>query len=163
MLNNIDNQKNDAVETLPATPAPVLTPVVMPQRSGFQEFDDLYIAEYLRYPEKGKTAALRRSGHPNVTRARAWQIHDRLSERIDSQLNKLIKADAALGRATLVSLCKSSQSDSVRAACATKLMEYADKTKPQRILFETDSLCDIDKEIEQLQERIKAAQNIPES
>ena len=42
--------------------------------------------------------------------------------------------------------------------------EYADKTKPQRIIFETDSLGDVEKEIEQQQQqRIKAAQNIPDS
>ena len=159
----MNSQKTDTVELLPAPVVLALTPAVKLHRVGFQEYDELYINEYLRYPEKGKLKALKRAGYPNATRQRAWQIHNRLSERIDKELDKLIKQDAALGRATLVSLCKSSQSDSVRAGCAAKLMEYADKTKMQRILYEPASLDDIDKEIEQLQQSIKAAQNIPDA
>lgn len=149
-------------DDMPASVAGEFIPATTQRKVVEKSLDESYIREYLRHPENGKLAALRKAGHPNPTRQGAYQLHARLSERIDKDLDKLIKQDAALGRATLVSLCKSSQSDSVRAACAAKLMEYADKTKPQRIIHETASVSDIDKEIEQIQQRIKQGQNIPE-
>lgn len=145
-----------------ATIAGEYMPVDKPLKTVEKSLDQSYIYEYLKFPEKGKLSALRLAGHHAPTRQLAYQLHNRLSGQIDKELDKLIKQDAALGRATLVSLCKSSQSDSVRAACAAKLMEYADKTKPQRIIYETDNVADIDKEIAQLQERIKTGMNSPE-
>lgn len=161
MLEITHENKSTTQDNIPAILAGDYLPADKPDRLINNAYDDDYITEYLRYPEKGKRQALERAGHPNPTRQFAWRMHDRLSDRIDKALDKLIKQDAALGRATLVSLCKSSQSDSVRAACAAKLMEYADKTKPQRIIHETANVEDIDKEIEQIQERIKAGMNVP--
>ena len=127
------------------------------------EIDQGYIHAYIRNPKAGKTAALRAAGHPNPTRARAWQIHDRLADRIDKELDRVIKQDAALGRATLVHLCKAANSEQVQCAAAVKLMEYADKAKPQRVIHEQQTIDDIDREIEVLTERIRARQNLPDT
>ena len=136
-------------------------PVIKPERVGHQEYDEEYIRQYLRHPEKGKLSALERAQHPHPTRQIAWRMHHRLADKIDRELDKLIKQDAALGRATLVHLTKNAQSESVKAACASKLMEYADKTKPQHVIHRIDTVEDIDAEIEQLQKRIKAGMNEP--
>ena len=134
-----------------------LMPAATADRLPEKSLDDDYIREYLREPAKGKTDALRRAGHPNPTRQRAYQLHARLADKIDKALDKQIKQDAALGRATLVELCKHSTSDSVRAACAAKLMEYADKAKPQRVIHEAAKLSDIDSEIAAIQRRLSEA------
>ena len=128
-------------------------------------YDELYIQSYLEHPEQGKVAALRAAGHPNPTRQRAWQIHSRLEQDIDKRLDKLIMQDAALGRSVLVQLAKTASSDSVKSTCATKLMEFAGKQRPDRLIVENRTPDDIDAEIAAVQKRILEAQgeDIPES
>ena len=144
-----------------ATIAGEYMPVDKPLKTIEKSLDDSYIYEYLKFPEKGKLSALRLAGHQAPTRQLAYQLHNRLADKIDRELDKLIKQDAALGRATLVHLTKHAQSESVKAACASKLMEYADKTKPQHVIHRIDTVEDIDAEIEQIQQRIKAGMNEP--
>ena len=129
-----------------------------------EEIDERYIKAYLSQPERGKKQALISAGHPNPTRQRAWQIHERLLEQIDKRLDRLILQDAALGRSVLISLAKNSDSDAVRASSASKLMEYAGKQKPDRLIIENRSPEDIDAEIALVQQRILEAQgeDIPE-
>lgn len=136
---------------------------ILDKRLSPNEIDQRYITAYLRDPRAGKTAALRAAGHPNPSRARAWQIHDRLADRIDKELDRMIKQDAALGRATLVHLCQNANSEQVQCAAAVKLMEYADKAKPQKVIHETQSIDDIDREIQVLTDRIRARQNLPDT
>ena len=144
---------------LTTTSAGEYLPADKPDRLDNKAFDDDYIRQYLRHPEKGKLAALRKANHPDPTRQKAWHLHHRLADKIDRELDKLIKQDAALGRATLVHLTKNAQSESVQAACAAKLMEYADKTKPQHVIHRMDTVEDLDAEIEQIQKRIAAGMN----
>ena len=161
MLAITDENNFSTSDNVPVVIPPEYIPAAKHERIKEKSFDEQYIQEYLRYPEKGKLDALRRAGHPNATRSKAWDLHNRLESQIDKALDKLIKQDAALGRSTLVHLTKNAQSESVRAACASKLMEYGDKAKPQRIVYEVDKVEDIDKEIEQIQKRIKAGMNTP--
>lgn len=129
-----------------------------------EEIDERYIKAFLEHPEKTKKDILFDAGHPNPTRQRAWQIHERLLDQIDKHLDRLILQDAALGRSVLVHLAKSSDSDAVRASSASKLMEYAGKQKPDRLIVENRSPDDIDAEIALVQQRILEAQgeDIPE-
>lgn len=129
-----------------------------------EEIDERYIKAYLEHPEKSKKDALTEAGHPSPTRQRAWQIHERLIDQIDKHLDRLILQDAALGRSVLIHLAKSSDSDAVRASSASKLMEYAGKQKPERLIVENRSPEDIDAEIALVQQRILEAQgeDIPE-
>jgi len=122
------------------------------------EIDERYIQAYLDNPGSGKLWALNTAGHPNPTPQRAWQVHDRLSDQIDKRLDKLILSDAALGRSVLVDLAKNSDSDSVKASSASRLMEYAGKQKPDRLIVESRSTDDIDAEIAAVQKRILEAQ-----
>lgn len=139
--------------------------VEQPKRLSPEEIDELYIMAFLDNPAGSKINALRKAGHPKPTPQRAWQIHDRLAEQIDKRLDKLIMQDAALGRSTLVELCKSANSDAVRASSAAKLMEYAGKQKPDRLIVENRTPEAIDIEIAAVQKRILEAQgdDVPES
>lgn len=123
-----------------------------------EEIDDRYIDAFLRHPEKSKKEALAAAGHPNPTPQRAWQIHERLLSQIDKGLDKLILQDAALGRSVLVDLALNSDSDAVRGSSASKLMEYAGKQKPDRLIVESREPEDIDAEIAAIQRRILIAQ-----
>jgi len=125
-----------------------------------EQLDERYIAAYLDNPAGTKIEALRKAGHPNPTPQRAYHIHERLAEQIDKQLDKLIKQDAALGRATIIDLCKKADSEAVRAQCAQKLMDYAGKQKPERLQIEHKTPDDIDTEIQAIQRRIQDAQGI---
>ena len=85
-------------------------------------------------------------------------------DQIDKHLDRLILQDAALGRSVLIHLAKNSDSDAVRGSSASKLMEYAGKQKPDRLIVESRSPEDIDAEIALVQQRILEAQgeDIPE-
>ena len=130
-----------------------------------EEIDERYINAFLEHPEKSKTAALTVAGHPNPTPQRAWQIHERLLSQIDKGLDKLILQDAALGRSVLIDLALNSDSDAVRGSSASKLMEYAGKQKPDRLIVESREPEDIEAEIAIIQRRILIAQGeeVPES
>jgi len=129
-----------------------------------EEIDERYICAFLKHPERSKKAALIAAGHPNPTSQRAWQIHERLLNQIDKGLDKLILQDAALGRSVLVDLALNSESDAVRGSSASKLMEYAGKQKPDRLVVESRTPEDIDAEIAIIQKRILLAQgeDVPE-
>ena len=163
MLQLSTENKTATTTPLTATISGAYMPMDKPDRMENKAFDDDYIRQYLRHPEKGKLSALERANHPAPTRQKAWHLHHRLADKIDRELDKLIKQDAALGRATLVHLTKHAQSESVKAACASKLMEYADKTKPQHVIHRVDTVEDIDAEIAQIQKRIKAGMNEPDT
>lgn len=130
-----------------------------------EEIDERYINAYLEHPDRSKTFALIAAGHPNPTPQRAWQIHERLLSQIDKGLDKLILQDAALGRSVLVDLALNSDSDAVRGSSASKLMEYAGKQKPDRLIVESREPEDIDAEIAAIQRRILIAQGeeVPDS
>lgn len=123
-----------------------------------EEIDERYIQAYLEHPERSKKEALIAAGHPNPTPQRAWQIHERLLSQIDKGLDRLILQDAALGRSVLVDLALNSDSDAVRGSSASKLMEYAGKQKPDRLIVESREPEDIDAEIAAIQKRILIAQ-----
>lgn len=123
-----------------------------------EEIDERYINAYLEHPERSKTFALIAAGHPNPTAQRAYQIHERLLSQIDKGLDKLILQDAALGRSVLIDLALNSDSDAVRGSSASKLMEYAGKQKPDRLVVESRTPDDIDAEIAIIQRRILLAQ-----
>ena len=135
-----------------------IDPIDTVERLRPEEIDERYIQAYLEQPGKGKIDALRTAGHPHPTRQRAWQLHERLLDQIDKELDRLILQDAALGRSVLVDLAKSSQSDSVKASSASKLMEYAGKQKADRVIVENRSFEDIDAEIALVKKRILEAQ-----
>lgn len=127
-------------------------------------YDKQYIDAYLADPVAGKLEALRVSGYPNPTRGRAWEIHKRLAKDIDKELDQLLLQDGALGRGVLVALAKTSTSDSVKFSSASKLMDYAGKSKADKLIIEHRSTEQIDTEIEAIQMRILEAQgDTPES
>lgn len=142
----------------------VLMPEKPQKRLSPEELDELYIEAWLEQPDGTKLDALRKAGHPNPSRQRAWQIHNRLSAEIDRRLDAKIQENAALGLSTLVKLTKKAKSEAVQAQCASKLMEYAGKQKPDRVIIENRSPEDIDAEIAAIQRRILEAQgeDVPE-
>lgn len=150
----VDNQEGFIAES----------PINKVKRLNPEEIDERYIRAFLNHPEQSKTTALAVAGHPNPTSQRAYQIHERLLDKIDQGLDKLILQDAALGRRVLVNLALHSSSDAVRGSSASKLMEYAGKQKPDRIVVESRAPEDIDAEIAILQRRILIAQgeDVPE-
>ena len=137
--------------------------VIVPDPSKNKQFDSQYITAYLDNPEAGKLAALSKTDHPKPTRQKAWDLHKRLSARIDAELDLRICEGAAVGYAMTLKLAKGAESEAVQAQCSGKLMEYGDKSKPQRIQIETiESQADIDAEIAVLTERINKAVPEPE-
>lgn len=129
-----------------------------------KEFDREYIRAYLDAPENGKLAALRKTSHPNPTRTRAWDLHNRLKATINSELDAMIIDGAAVGYNTTLKLAKGADSESVQAKCAENLMAWGDKTKPAKIeVLHTDSAETMDAEIAILTERIAKATNTTET
>ena len=123
-----------------------------------KQFDSQYIIAFLDNAQAGKLAALCKTDHPNPTRQKAWDLHRRLAARIDAELDLRICEGAAVGYAMTLKLAKGAESEAVQAQCSSKLMEYGDKSKPQRIQIETiESQADIDAEIAMLTERISQA------
>lgn len=127
-----------------------------------KEFDARYIIAYLDNPAGGKVAALRKAGHPNPERQKAWAMHKRLLSTINAEFDARIMEGASVGYVQTLKLCTDADSESVQAQCAAKLMEYGDKNKPQKIQVEhVDSVEDMDKEIELLTLRIAKSSGQP--
>lgn len=159
----MDKLNDTKPEQLASEPLADCTETKAPRMSP-EAIDELYIEAWLDNPMGTKLDALRRAGHPNPSRQRAWQIHNRLEAEIDKRLDKQIQEQAAIGHKTLVELTKAAKSEAVRAQCASKLMDYAGKQKPDRLVIENRDPDDIDAEIAAVQKRILEAQgeDIPE-
>ncbi len=121
--------------------------------------DDQYIHFYLENPTN-KTEALRRAAESlnvqtPVHRQKAYDIHHRLKRRINKLLEERMLDGAALGYTVMIDLAQHSDSDSVRAACAAKLVEYSGRNKPAQAT-EQPGREDIKSAIEQTKARIYA-------
>ncbi len=119
--------------------------------------DDYYIDNYIEDP-RCKVKALRKAARQakagiNVTRQKAYQIHKRLSYRIEQIANERMLEGGLVGFNILMKLAIGSELDNVRAMCASKLVEYAGKNKPVDIKVIKDR-GDIKAEIEQTKARI---------
>lgn len=113
------------------------------------ELDSKYIKHYLNKTKAGKTAALQAAYieagmNRKATRGRAWDMHNRLRNEINKQLLIQSDDDKALGRNVLRELCKSADSESVRASTAQTLAKglYPD-VKP----VEAKTIDDLDSAI----------------
>ena len=73
-----------------------------------------------------------------VHRQRAQEIDNRLKHKIDKDLNDRIADGASLGYSVLFELAVAADNDNVRAACASKLIEYAGKNKPAEVVDKSD-------------------------
>lgn len=134
------------------------------ERDEYKKYDSDYIRAYLDAPSLGKLHALTIAGHPKPTRQRAWTIHNRLKAEIDRQFDERITEGAAVGYTQTLKLCTNADSETVQAQCATKLMEYGDKSKPQKVIIEhKESAEELDAEIAILTERINKAAPKPDT
>lgn len=128
-------------------------------RSTWYEWDEAYIDAYLNNPKGGQLQALQACGHPNPTKQFANVIHRRLRDRIEKELNELIKDGAAVGYKVLRLLAEDSDNDGVRLNAAKALMDYAGK-KPSDVLVvhEVRDEAELDKEIQRLSKIIQDAE-----
>jgi|GEM_PF-5761158 len=129
--------------------------------------DSYYIEEYLEAPAKKSEAYLKAYDRYcndcktqgieayNVNRDYARQyaksIHDRLRDRINTELYKLADDDKALGRRVLRELANKAESESVKAQCASNL---AKGLYPEHIVTKSETIEDIDRELKQLEQDI---------
>ena len=130
--------------------------------------DDYYIQAFLEEPYNKKEAYLKAYAQYlqdcddqgietyRVNEKYAYQyaksIHDRLRERISTELYKLAEDDKSLGRSILRKLAKNAESESVQAQCAANL---AKGLYPDVQITKQETMEDIDKALEQTQREIE--------
>ena len=130
-----------------------------PLRMSAGSIDEHYIDIYLDNPSN-KTEALRRAAELagidcDVSRQRAREVHRRFQHRIESGLIKRMMEGATLGYSVLYKMtADESTSESVRAKCASLLIEYAGKNKPDLHQNTNRNRTNIKEEIKQTQLRI---------
>jgi len=117
--------------------------------------DEKYIDAYLDNPFKGKTEALRTAMSEaglegNATRQRAYDIHERLRDRIEVAMIKLASDARALGLNKLIALLDA-DSESIQAQVATTLTK---SVFPDVQVTKQETIEDIDEAIRKAEEEI---------
>lgn len=136
-----------------------LIPAEKPLRITAGLLDEHYIDIYLDNPSN-KTEALRKAAkiagvYCDVSRQRAREIHRRLQHRIESGLVRRMMEGATLGYGVLYKMtADENTSEAVRAKCASLLIEYAGKSKPDLNPNSNRNRANIKEEIKQTQIRI---------
>lgn len=126
--------------------------------------DDYYINAYLDNPEN-KTAAYKvaceqigKTYDNKYAPQYARSLHKRLESQISKQLDELEIEDAALARSKLRHVLKNSENEAAIIAAAKELA----RKRVQKISVEqVETPDDIQEQIEAVQKRILAAQNLP--
>jgi len=121
--------------------------------------DDHYIEAYEKNPLSKKIDLLRTAIKSagismQATRQRAYEIHNRLSETLEKRLMRAVKDARRLGLNVVMELAQKSESDSVRATCGLALTK---DIMPDVTISKQESIEDIDKELEQIEEDIHQA------
>ncbi len=119
--------------------------------------DDQYIYEYINDP-RSKINALRKAVKVtgidcHVSRSRAFDIHKRLSHRIEQAVTEMSMEGATLGFSILIDMACNSESDQVKVVAAKSLIEYAGKNKPSEQI-NARSRDNLKEQIEQTKARI---------
>jgi hypothetical protein len=114
-------------------------------------YDDNYIKAFTEHPELGKKQALIAAGYVgDYAKQEAYRIHNRLREEIEKVLDDKILEGAHIGHQTLVELCKSSESEAVKAKVAKDLIDYAGRKAGERITITNEKT---DEELDQVSEQ----------
>jgi len=136
-----------------------LLPVAKQKRMSAGTLDEHYIDIYLDNPSN-KTKALEKAAKAagiecDTSRQRASEIHRRLQHKIEARLIQRIMDGATLGYSVLYQMAADEETNpSVRAKCASLLIEYAGKNKPDTNSKTSRSRIDIKAEIKKTQIRI---------
>jgi hypothetical protein len=125
--------------------------------------DEHYILAVLENPFESQLANLSRAMitaeiDGRATRQRAYEIHDRLRDRIDTEILKMAKDARAMGLSTLMSLCKSADSEAVKAQVATTLTK---DLFPHISIKKTQSIDDMETELQELRDKREKATGKP--
>lgn len=143
-MNSIDKVSNE-IKVIPATEQGRRSPFTL---------DELYIKCYTENPARGKQAALLAAGFTGANPAqRAFQMHQRLKRQINEVLAEKMNAGIHVGQNVLIELAVGAESESVRAASASKLIEHGIKYQPPAEQKRTKA--ELEKSIEGVQARLK--------
>ena len=148
----MDYVKNESIEG-------ELIPIDKPARMRVGALDEAYIEAYLDNPSSKYGALIKAAEitgeHCHISTARACQIHTRLAHKIDTELTRRIMEGATLGYSVLYKMAADEQtSESVRAKCASLLIEYAGKSKIDKTAIKNRSRSSILEDIKITQDRI---------
>ncbi len=125
------------------------------------EFDESYIKAYLDAPQLGKSAAYRLATGDNgpCYRQRANTLHLRLQREINERLKDKVLGSIGYGLNVLFDLAENSKSENIRAAVASKLVDFGLKFTPPDSMKERPIKTreELEADITATQERIKLA------
>ena len=114
-----------------------------------------YLIAYERYCVDCKQQGIEPHNiNKDYARQYAKVLHERLRDRIQSELYRLSEDDQSLGRSVLRDLAKNATSESVQATCASQL---AKGLYPDIQITKQESIEDIDQELKQLEQQINTA------
>jgi len=136
-----------------------LIPAEKQKRISAGSLDEHYISIYLDNPSN-KTKALEKAAKAagvdcDTSRQRAGEIHRRLQHKIEARLNQRIMDGATLGYSVLYQITADEDTaPAIRAKCASLLIEYAGKNKPDTNKQTDRNRIDIRAEIKRTQLRI---------
>ena len=124
--------------------------------------DEHYIECALEYPFAKNIDNLRKAyelaGIDQVaTRQRAYEIHERLRDRIDTELLKKAKDARRMGLTVLMDLAQNADSESVKAQVSTTLTK---DLFPNVSIKKTQTIEEIDAEIAQLQKELNEGKEL---
>lgn len=129
---NTTLQQEDSTELMPFDGELLIDDTPKKKRASPYQYDEAYIEAFIAAPHLGKTNAMR-VAVPNVTshiRKRAHELHARLEPQINELLRQKVLSCTHFGMNVLFDLASNSDSDSVKAACAGRLVELGLKMAP---------------------------------
>lgn len=159
-MNTTDEQDTTELTNVNGELLPIV-PALKNIRAQPCEYDEKYISAYIENPHLGKSAAYKKAtgDTTSYSRQRAYVLHQRLAKQIDERLKERVLGCIGFGMNTLFELAQNSESDSVRAGCASKLVELGMRVQPPEMQKpETRSREQILLEIEQTKQRINDMQ-----
>ena len=120
--------------------------------------DQHYIDACLEYPFESQQKNLQRAMDEagvegTATRQRAYEIHERLRDKIDKQLVKWAKDAKAKGLRKLVELCEHAQSESVQLSAAITITK---DLFPDIAITKDEAYEDLDQMLERNAEELEA-------
>jgi len=123
-----------------------------PRRRSALALDDKYIKAFCDLPQKGKAAAYRKASGDSgpYHRQRANDMHRRLQSEIDERLRDMALGSANYGLNVLYDLTENSKDEKLRAACASKLLDFGlrfappDKLKERPVRSREELLLNIE-------------------
>ena len=119
--------------------------------------DDHYIAAYEEYPTAKKIDLLRMAIQAagldmKATRQRAYEIHTRLADTLETRLLSRVKDARHLGLSVVIDLAKNAKSEQVKCTAGLALTK---DLMPDVQINKTDTITDIDERLEKGQKEIE--------